>query len=170
MSLYEIVFEGQVQTGAPLEAVKANLARVFQADTARIEALFSGRRLVLKTGLDAAEAGKYRQVLERAGAAVQVNALAEPAIEPGLPSAEAPRPRAEVVPRDQYMAAFAHVDAPAYDLAELGADLSPPTAPAPAPAMDLSGLSLAPAGSDMGQAKPQAASAAPNTDHLRLIP
>ena len=32
MSLYEIAFAGQVVPGAPLEQVKANLARLFQAD------------------------------------------------------------------------------------------------------------------------------------------
>lgn len=170
MSLYEIVFEGQVQDGAPLDAVKANLAKVFQADAARIATLFSGRRLVLKTGLDAGAAQKYRQVLERAGARVQVNALDEHTVELGLPAEPAPRQRAEVVPRDVYMAAFAGVDAPDYPIADVGANLAPEAGPVERPALDLSGLSLAPAGSDLGQAKAAAPAAPPNTDHLRLMP
>ena len=36
MSLYEIAFAGQVVSGAPLEQVKANLARLFQADAAAV--------------------------------------------------------------------------------------------------------------------------------------
>ena len=72
MSLYEIAFAGQVVPGAPLEQVKANLARLFQADEQRIALLFSGRRVVIKSGLDAAGAEKYRMTLERAGARVEV--------------------------------------------------------------------------------------------------
>lgn len=68
MSLYEIAFAGQVVPGAPLEQVKANLARLFQADEQRIALLFSGRRVVIKSGLDAAGAEKYRTTMERAGA------------------------------------------------------------------------------------------------------
>ncbi|MFF7708311.1 hypothetical protein [Pseudomonas sp. NPDC007930] len=171
MSLYEIVFEGQAQAGAPLEAVKLNLGKVFQAGPEQVEKLFSGRRLVLKTGLDEAAARKYQQVLERAGAVVQVNPLEEHTIEIDLPApAPPPRRRAQVVPRDQYMAAFAEVDAPDYDIAEVGATLAPGAPPPRAPALDLSGLSLAPAGADMGQAKAPAAPPAPSTEHLKLAP
>ncbi|HXR02669.1 MAG TPA: hypothetical protein VN798_20035, partial [Pseudomonas sp.] len=68
MKLYEIVFSGQLVTGAQLDRVQANLAKLFQADAQRIALLFSGRRLVLKNNLDQAAAEKYRATLERAGA------------------------------------------------------------------------------------------------------
>lgn len=68
MSRFEIAFSGQLVAGARPEVVKANLAKLFQADAQRIELLFSGRRVVIKNNLDAASAEKYRSVLERAGA------------------------------------------------------------------------------------------------------
>ncbi|WP_311971331.1 hypothetical protein [Pseudomonas baltica] len=172
MSVYEIVFTGQVLPGARLEAVKANLARLFQADEQRIELLFSGRRLVLKNSLDAAAAEKYRSTLERAGALVEVVDLGAQVEEIEMAPAPAPAQavgRVKVVPRDVYMAAFTEVDAPDYAIAEVGAAMQPPTPDVPPPALDLSQLSLAPTGSDLGQAKAAPAAPAPDTSHLSII-
>ncbi|MGI4838471.1 MAG: hypothetical protein ACRYF9_12695 [Janthinobacterium lividum] len=172
MSVYEIVFTGQVLPGARLEAVKANLARLFQADEQRIELLFSGRRLVLKNSLDAAAAEKYRSTLERAGALVEVVDLSAQVEEIEMAPAPAQAVgRVKVVPRDVYMAAFTEVDAPDYAIAEVGAAMQPPKpdVPPPPPALDLSQLSLAPIGSDLGQAKAAPAGPAPDTSHLSII-
>ncbi|MBD8573291.1 hypothetical protein IFR09_06305 [Pseudomonas syringae] len=178
MTLYEIVFSGQVVEGARPDTVKANLARLFQADAQRMELLFSGRRLVLKNKLDATAAEKYRSTLERAGAVVEVLDM-HPHIEEVelAPPPDAPtwlkkaRPadgRLQVVPRDNYMAAFVTVDAPDLSLAEVGSPMQDLKPAPPAPRLDLTGLSLAPAGSDMGQAKGPPAGPPPDTSHLKL--
>ncbi|MDN6871012.1 hypothetical protein QO209_01015 [Pseudomonas citronellolis] len=180
MSRFEIVFSGQTLPGADPEAVKANLAKLFQADAQRIALLFSGRRLVLKNNLDAAAADKYRAALERAGARVEVVDMA-PAVEeielappPATETTPAPTPaaatpgRLKVAPRDEYMAAFAEVDAPDFGLAPVGTDLQDDKAEPRAPQVDLSQFSLAPVGSDMGQAKADPAAPAPDTSHLKL--
>lgn len=95
MPVYEIVFLGELVEGAQPERVKANLGKLFQADAARLELLFSGRRLVLKNNLDAETAEKYRATLERAGARVQVVSMASsPMQQPSMqqPSRERPAP------------------------------------------------------------------------------
>lgn len=181
MSRYEIAFSGQLVPGAQPELVKANMAKLFQADAQRIAQLFSGRRIVIKNNLDAAGAEKYRATLERAGARVEVVdmdvlieevELAPPPVESvPVPTAAAPvaRPgRLHVVPRDEYMAAFSDVDAPDFDIAPVGSDLQDARPDAAAPQVDLSQFSLAPVGSDMGQAKPATPAAAPDTSHLKL--
>ncbi|KAF1054096.1 MAG: hypothetical protein GAK43_01083 [Stenotrophomonas maltophilia] len=191
MARFEIVFSGQVLPGAAVETVKANLARLFQADEQRIALLFSGRRLVLKNNLDEAAAEKYRTALERAGAQVELVDMdaeieeielappppAAPAPAPVAPRVAAPTPaaapsgsvgRLKVAPRDEYMAAFVDVDAPDFGLAPVGTDLQDDKAEAQAPAVDLSQFSLAPVGSDMGQAPAAAAGPAPDTSHLKL--
>jgi hypothetical protein len=183
MPRYEIVFLGELVDGAQPERVKANLGKLFQADAQRLELLFSGRRLVLKNDLDAETAEKYRATLERAGARVQVLAsadaqqlpmeeveLAPPPDEPGWtrrsadPSAVVPS-----VPRDVYAAAFVDVVAPDFGLAQVGSDMQDPRPQPVAPALDLSGLSLAPAGADMGQAGKPEPGPAPDTSHLKLV-
>lgn len=182
MSLYEIAFAGQVVPGAPLEQVKANLARLFQADAQRIALLFSGRRIVIKSGLDAAGAEKYRATMERAGALAIVQALDVEEVEMAPPPVSAPAPvaapvaaapvkggsAARVIPRDEYMAAFSDVEAPDFDIAPVGADLQDAKPEVQAPKVDLSQFSLAPVGSDMGQAKAAPAAPPPDTSHLKL--
>lgn len=180
MARYEIAFSGELVPGAQLEVVQANLAKLFQADAQRIAQLFSGRRVVIKNNLDEAGAEKYRSTLERAGARVEVvdtDAQVIEEIELAPPPSAAPvsQPSAQstgrlvVAPRDEYMAAFADVDAPDFGVAALGADLQDGKAPAAAPDLDLSSFSLAPVGSDMGQAKPAPAAPAPDTSHLKLL-
>jgi len=184
MASYEIAFAGQLVPGAQLELVKANLAKLFQADAQRIALLFSGRRIVIKNNLDAAGAEKYRSTLERAGALVEVASMPgsieeielappPPVPEPvaasasDVPAASGQR-RLHVAPRDEYMAAFADVDAPDFGIAPLGNDLQDSKVEPQAPQLDLSRLSLAPVGSDMGQARTDPACPPPDTSHLRL--
>lgn len=176
MERYEIVFAGELVPGAEADLVKANLAKLFQADAQRIALLFSGRRLVIKNNLDAAAAQKYRSTLERAGARVEVRAMQPeieeielappPVVEPAV-AAPATR-RLQVVPRDEYMAAFSDVDAPDFGMAALGDDLQDAVADVPEPVLDLSRFSLAPVGSDMGQLKAPVAAPAPDVSHLKL--
>lgn len=182
MTRYEIAFSGQLVDGAPMASVQANMARLFQADAQRIALLFSGRRIVIKGNLDQASAEKYRLTLERAGAVVEVLAmpveeveLAPPPVaaavaEPIVAAAATPVApgRLQVAPRDEYMAAFADVDAPDFGIAPVGVDLQDAKPEASAPAVDLSQFSLAPAGSDMGQAKAAPAGPPPDTSYLSL--
>jgi hypothetical protein len=199
MKLYEIVFSGQLVPGAQPDLVKANMAKLFQADAQRIALLFSGRRLVLKNNLDEAAAEKYRSTLERAGASAQVVQmpqavplpqevpgqveveeveLAPPPDEPNWTrkpsSATAPRTdaaparKADVKPRDVYMAAFVDVEAPDFTLSEPGQDVQDAKAPPRAPQLDLSALSLAPAGSELGQEKAERQVRVPDISHIRL--
>lgn len=185
MSLYEIAFAGQVVPGASPDQVKENLARLFQADAQRIALLFSGRRIVIKSNLDAAGAEKYRATMERAGALAIVQPLqveevtlapppaAQPvaAPAPATPAQAAPArsaTSAKVIPRDEYMAAFSDVEAPDFGIAPVGADLQDARPEAQAPQVDLSQFSLAPVGSDMGQAKAAPAGPPPDTSHIKL--
>ena len=189
MARYEIAFSAQLVPGAQLELVKANLAKLFQADEQRLALLFSGRRIVIKSNLDAAGAEKYRSTLERAGAVAEVACLddeteeielaAPPAVAAAPVAAPAASPveaavtrksagRLQVAPRDEYMAAFAEVDAPDFGIAPLGDDVQDGKPPVQAPALDLSQFSLAPPGSDMGEAKKAPAGPPPDISHLKL--
>jgi hypothetical protein len=175
MPLYEIAFRGECLPGHDPDTVKADVGRLFRADVERTELLFSGRRLVLKAHLEHAAAERFRQAMAKVGARAEVEpmagqqALAEvEAIELAPPPAVAPLARAKVVPRDNYMAAFVEVEAPAYEIAEPGALMQPDAAPAPAPKLDLSGLSLAPVGAELGSRPANASPPPPDTSHLKL--
>ncbi len=182
MSLYEVAFSGQLMAGAQLELVKANVAKLFQADEQRIALLFSGRRIVIKSNLDAVAAERYRETLARAGAVAELRALDEGLVsaDPAAISADDSAPVAapvsagsvgklKIAPRDEYMAAFVDVEAPDFGIAPLGADLQDEPAIVAGPKVDLSQFSLAPVGSDMGQEKNPSAAPPPDVSHLKLV-
>lgn len=183
MSLYEIAFSGQLLPGAKLEQVEANLTKLFQADAQRIALLFSGRRIVIKQNLDFAAVEKYRQAMERAGAHVEIKPMpvdveeielappppAAPDASTAPASSKTPAPAAlRITPRDEYMAAFADVEAPDFGVAPIGVDLQDARPEPQAPRVDLSQFSLAPVGSDMGETPRAAGGPAPDTSHLKL--
>ena len=180
MARFEIVFQGQVQPGVPADQARARIGQLFQVAGDQLNTLFSGRRIVIKQGLDEAAAAKYRAAIERAGAVCHVVAMepTEPAQAPAPePVAEAaPAPSAAVsdtqgkqwAPRDEYMAAFADVEAPDFDIAPLGSDMQDDYDETAALPIDLSALSLAPAGSDLGELKRDVPELTPDTSYLSL--
>jgi hypothetical protein len=72
---YEIVFRGELLPGVKLETVRPQLEQLFTAAPEQIQALFSGKRVVIKTGLDAEAAQKYQQTLQKVGLYIEVNPL-----------------------------------------------------------------------------------------------
>ena len=71
---FKIVFSGELMPAAQLDEVKANLARLFKSDSAKIDSLFSGNPVALKRDLAEDEAEKYLAALQRAGAKVRKEA------------------------------------------------------------------------------------------------
>ncbi len=84
---FDIIFRGDIVFGHQLADVKARLQQLFKADAAKVDALFSGRPVPLKRGLDQASAQKYKEALLKAGAQVDIIAMGEikPATSPVAP-------------------------------------------------------------------------------------
>ena len=98
MTRFEVVFQGQVQQGAAPEQVRANVGKLFQVSGAQLDTLFSGRRIVIKQGLDQVAAEKYRIALERAGAQCSIVAMDEPtSVAPSASESSAPSEPAKPV-------------------------------------------------------------------------
>jgi len=162
MSRYEIVFSGELVAGFDGQQVRVNLCQLFKTDAARIEALFFRQRTVIKKGLDQTSAEKYRAALQRAGALIEVvnTEAAAPKLNQGN--------SADITARDNYMAAFNHIDAPDFAIAPLGSPMQDKQKDLAAADVDLSQLSLAPVGSDMGQLKDETVAAVPDISNLTL--
>lgn len=169
MQKYEIIFSGEIAPQAQLHEVRAALGRLFNADVAVLERFFSGRPVVVKRDLDQAGAQKYQQAFNQAGAIVEVR----PMLTDGGGQVAAVEQSPVVasngpIPRDEFTAAFAHVQAPDFGLAEAGVDLMQLKTQVPELSLDLSSLSLAPVGSELEQLPSEAAVAEPDTSHLKL--
>jgi hypothetical protein len=74
---FDIIFRGDIVFGHQLVDVKLRLQQLFKADAAKVDALFSGRPVPLKRGLDLTSAEKYKDALIRAGAQVDIVAAGE---------------------------------------------------------------------------------------------
>jgi hypothetical protein len=84
---YQVVFRGQIVPGATVDDVKANLAKLFNTDAAKVESLFSGRSMVLKKGLEREAGERYRALLEKAGARCELVPAPGPNLAPSMPPA-----------------------------------------------------------------------------------
>lgn len=188
MAGYEVVFQGKAKEGVTPEQARARIGQLFKADDKQLDVLFSGRRVVIKQGLDQTAAEKYRQAIERAGAVCVIqpmsngvpadNKAAEaPAQTPAQPTPTsnpepapaAPAAPAALQPRDEFMAAFSDVDAPDLPIAPLGADMQHEYADHVPLDLDLSAYTLAPPGSDLEQLATPTPPALPDTSHLQLM-
>lgn len=67
---YDLIFSGELVPGFELTQVKKNLQQLFRLDENKINALFSGKPISLKKGVDADAANRYRVAMKKAGARV----------------------------------------------------------------------------------------------------
>ncbi len=66
--LYQVIFDGTLSGDIELEQVKKNLAAMFKMNATQVEAMFSGKPIVIKRNVDSAAAEKYRAAFLKAGA------------------------------------------------------------------------------------------------------
>ena len=166
--LYEVAFSGQISAGADLDEVKAKVAKMFNADDAKLAQLFSGRRVVIKKNIDQATAAKYQSALNRAGAQCEISppvASATPAaatasapaavekpvsaapvvqIETGDYGAVAPPPAT-----DPLGITASDIEDLAVSIAPVGSELQEEYKEVETPEFDLSEFDLAPVGSEL---------------------
>ena len=69
---YDIIFRGDIVLGQQLAEVKLRLQQLFKTDATKIDSLFIGRPVPLKRNLDLSSAQKYRDVLIKVGAQVEL--------------------------------------------------------------------------------------------------
>jgi hypothetical protein len=77
MNLYKIVFKGKIAEGYSIEDVKNNLASLYKVDVGKIDRLFTGRSIEIKTDLDYQTAVKDREAFEKTGAVCSVISMEE---------------------------------------------------------------------------------------------
>jgi hypothetical protein len=161
-ALFDVHFAGQLVAGADPEAVRANVAKLFKAEVARIEHLFSGQRVAIKKGVDEATAAAYRSALAKAGAIAEITRADVPAASivtarPDRTAAAGPPaspPPTAPAGSGRPMRVFATPpSAPDFGVAEPGAILVEPTILTP-PQIDTSHLSVAAVGTTLSDAQP----------------
>jgi hypothetical protein len=161
---YDLVFSGELVPGFELPQVKKNLQQLFRLDEAKVNALFSGKAIPLKKGVDADAANKYRVAMKKAGARVDLVLVSEAAsaapVKPQSPPPPQPQPVAPVAPAAKESGlttvlgaqplppktARPSIEAPNFGLSAPGAELLRPDERVEAEpvSVDISHLSVAP--------------------------
>lgn len=187
---FNVVFAGEMVAGADPARVRANLAAAFKMDVSKVEALFSGKRVVVKKDADQATAMKFRAVMKQAGALCDLERVGEAAAAPA-PTPEVPAPAPAPAEPAASPAPVAASPAPVkggsletvgtirlggtgfsgpFEVAPAGADMADKE-DGPAPIVpDVSHFSVAPPGSDMGQKKDDKPPVTPDISHLSIAP
>ena len=107
---YSVIFRGDIVIGCVLSEVKAKLKKIFKADDARIDGLFSGKAVTLKHRLTLSEAERYRSILNQAGVIVSIEAcddgsLAQTASQQSIKELERPSHQASEMSKDEWQLA-----------------------------------------------------------------
>ena len=69
---YDIVFEGRFVEGADPVRVRSLIGQILKVDRENARQLFSGRRIVIKRGVDLPEAQRFKNLMRKAGAACRL--------------------------------------------------------------------------------------------------
>lgn len=168
---YQVVFRGELVGDRPEETVRQQLAALFKMPAGKVEALFSGKPVVVKRNLDEATARKFEAAFRKAGAVCELRGPQGAAS--GETTAAAPQPapaarepaepasgkrRGSMVAAGDPNQTLLDVEVPAslegLEVDESDAPLAPPDA-TPAPEIDTSELGVADNGGDLSEHKPQ---------------
>jgi len=186
--LFEVAFSGGIADGSDPAQVRANIGKMFKADAAKLNQLFSGNRVVIKKNIDRQTAMKYQTAMKKAGAICEVKMLTESGsptsvsakATPAARSASSPSPK----PRPASVASADVPPAPDTDplhvmgdqipdlsasVAPVGSDVQDAKPDIPEPVLDLADLSMAPPGSDLGEVKKKAEPPPPDTTGMSLV-
>jgi hypothetical protein len=188
---FNVVFAGELVAGADPARVRENLAAAFKMDAARVEALFTGKRVVVRKDADQATAMKFRAVMKQAGAVCELERIAEPAAAPApaaspavapaaaaapVPSAPAPAPSAPASVSGGSLETVGTIRTGGtgfsgpFNVAPTGTDLADKHEGPPPVVPDVSHFSVAPAGSELGQKKDDKPPVVPDISHLSIKP
>jgi len=155
---FAVVFTGKLNGLHPLEVVQQQFAQLFKTTPAQTAQLFSGKRVVLKTGISQEQAEKYQKAINQAGGECLLEKISQQTKiqPPQIISEQAPIPE-QTPPQQQTSSTPKVASKPtpttAFSLAPVGAQISARKKETPITAPKIDHLSMAPAGSTLGEPK-----------------
>jgi len=180
--LFEVAFSGQIRDGADLNEVKARVGKMFNADAAKLDQLFSGKRIIIKKNIDSVTAKKYETALARAGAmcdlqpvgsdsAASSAAVAATAAASKSDGAYASTGSTEVAPPpqvDPLGITGDQIGDLSATIAPVGSELQDSYQQSEEPVIDISGIDIAPVGSELSTADKKDDPPPPDTSGISM--
>ena len=92
-SQYNVVFYGKIVAGQEIQTVKRRLSKLFQASEQQIDALFTGKPVIIKANVEQHTALRYKTAFEKAGAMCRLEPVQDDTIIDQPPLSQ-PKPQA----------------------------------------------------------------------------
>lgn len=168
---FDLVFSASLRPGFSVDQVRTNLQKLFKANDAQLDRMFSTEPVVLKSRLTEADAERYLEVLGKAGASCRLKIRpAQPVSEPGPAApqklaASSDRPAEQSGRNEEADGILAGIN---WDLAAAGSRLGDAREVPLAAIMSSVDFDLAPAGSDIGDRLEKKQPAPPDVSHIEL--
>jgi len=168
---YNIIFAGEVIRGMDPEVAKKNFSDAFKVTGMRLDALFSGKAVALKKGVDYREGMMFRAQLKKLGLLSSLNPL-EGTEELQTSSSSSSGLNNTLGAPSNEMPAVANDSEPDDDwsLAPLGSDMNQIKDNRPLVSVDISKISVAPVGADILVEKPKRPVVSIDTSGISLSP
>lgn len=193
--LFEIAFSGQIADGEDLQSVKRKIGKIFNADENRLTQMFSGRRVLIKRQADEVTMIKYRGAFLKAGAICEIVELSSTAVDSrnvassqtgesntaatagtagqtGQTDYVSKYPESDVIPQALVTTPLAvtadKIEDLVIDIAPVGSQMQHQIKEDQEPSIDISGIDLAPPGSDLSPAQTETPPAPPDTTGLTM--
>jgi len=77
VSLFNLIFKGEIKRGYDLDQVKSAVAELFDLDEPLLEEFFSGRAIFIKENMDPLTANCFKRALDAAGVLTHLEASDE---------------------------------------------------------------------------------------------
>ena len=187
--LFDIAFSGQIVDGADLQSVKQKIGKMFKADETRLAQMFSGRRVLIKRQADEITMIKYRGAFQKAGAVCEVVDLSAETAgtqsatpQPVRKPTESPEnndaeyvskyPESDEIPQALLArpldVSAENIEDLVTDVAPVGSSMQYQIENIEEPVIDISGINIAPVGSDISLNKGEEAPPPPDTAGLTM--
>ena len=167
---YDLIFSGEIDDSLEEAQVRKNVATLFKANPAQVDKLFSGKTVVLKSGLDETTARKYLAALKKSGAICQLrqkHAEETPAPQ-NTPSTESSTSSEQTASRSDHTEI--NVPDAGITVAPIGANVQDKKQEPDYDVPDTSNLSLRPQSGYLVDPSDDELPPAPDTSHITLDP
>lgn len=173
-TLYQIVFSGQLEPGVDKADAEQGIAKLFKANASQLALFFSGKRVVVKSGVPAAVAAKYELAFKKVGAVCSVEPLPSGAQSSHTQPSQAPSKLAANSSDSKSEAASSTEEVKpiqaALRLAPTGARLGPQRRIEKGPDVTADQYEVFPAGTELSSGQSEPVPDAPDVGHISIAP
>lgn len=166
MDKFDIYFSGQILADKDPLKVKKAIGKFFKVEGKKLEKLFSGTQLKVKSAVDVDTAGKYRAAFRQMGALVEISSAAPTSPAPSAQPSTSTKTKTTPQDTESKSTTSTQADTALTAVSASLADCQPPPVAIPEP--DLSDYSLAFPGMDLDESPP-VPDANIDTTHLGLV-